>query len=104
MVEEGFTVDIINVDDLTGVKAEHQVPGQLQSCHTAIVDGYVIEGHVPAAEIHQLLAEKPDISGLAVPGMPVGSPGMEMGSRVQPFQVIAFDASGNVDVFASYPE
>ena len=104
MAEEGFTVDAINVDDLSAVKAEYQVSPELQGCHTAIVDGYVIEGHVPAAEIHRLLAERPDVAGLAVPGMPIGSPGMEMGNTVEPFQVIAFDAEGNVDVFASYSE
>lgn len=82
------------------------MPAQLQSCHTAIVDGYIIEGHVPAADIERLLAERPDgIAGLAVPGMPVGSPGMEVeGQPVQPYEVLAFDKDGNiVDVFASYP-
>lgn len=104
MAEEGFIVDAIDVDDLSAVKAEHQVPYELQGCHTAIVDGYVIEGHVPASEIHRLLSEQPDIAGLAVPGMPIGSPGMEMGNNIEPFQVIAFDESGEVDVFASYPK
>ena len=81
------------------------MPPALQSCHTAIVDGYIIEGHVPTAEIERLLAERPDIAGLAVPGMPVGSPGMEIdGYPDQPFDVIAFDKEGNVEVFASYRE
>lgn len=89
---------------MTAVKSQYQVPVQLQSCHTAIVDGYIIEGHVPVAEIERLLAERPDIAGLAVPGMPVGSPGMEVeGAVPQPFDVIAFDKSGKTAVFASYP-
>lgn len=89
--------------DLTAVKTEHQVPPQLQSCHTAIVDGYVIEGHVPAGEIDRLLAERPDIAGLAVPGMPIGSPGMDVaGMAPEPYDVIAFDDQGATSVFASY--
>lgn len=93
-----------DTQDLTAVKARYQIPPQLQACHTAIVDGYVVEGHVPVAEIRRLLAERPDIIGLAVPGMPVGSPGMEVAGAVpQPFEVIAFDQSGKTEVFASYP-
>jgi hypothetical protein len=85
------------------MKSEYQIPKELQSCHTAIVDGYIIEGHVPVAEIERLLAERPDILGLAVAGMPVGSPGMEVkGSPAKPFEVIAFDADGQQMVFASY--
>ena len=89
--------------DICTVKAEHQVPPELQSCHTAIVDGYIIEGHVPVAEIERLVSEHPDIAGLSVPGMPVGSPGMEVeGYESQPFDVIAFDKTGNTEVFATY--
>jgi hypothetical protein len=85
------------------VKRNQQIPPQLQSCHTAIVDGYIIEGHVPVAEIERLLEERPEIDGLAVPGMPVGSPGMEVdGAADQPFDVIAFDKAGQMEVFASY--
>ncbi len=94
-----------DTQDLAAVKARYQIPPQLQACHTAIVDGYVIEGHVPVAEIRRLLTERPDIVGLAVPGMPVGSPGMEVtGVAPQPFEVIAFDKSGKTEVFASYPK
>lgn len=104
-MENGFTVELKDVPDLTTVKAQHQVPPALQSCHTAIVDGYVIEGHVPAAEIERLLAERPDIVGIAVPGMPIGSPGMEVqGAAAQPFDVIAWDSNGQTRLFASYPE
>ena len=105
MEESGFVVEAIDTDDLATVKAETGVPSQLQSCHTAIVDGYVIEGHVPAEDITQLLTERPDVIGLAVPGMPVGSPGMEVDSHDgQPFDVVAFDESGNLEVFASHNE
>ena len=103
MEENGFAVQIEDVKDLNAVKEEHQVPMQLQSCHTAIVDGYVIEGHVPVSEINRLLAEKPEVAGLAVPGMPAGSPGMEVdGVADQPYDVIAFSKDGSTEVFASY--
>jgi hypothetical protein len=75
----------------------------VQSCHTALVDGYVIEGHVPATDVQRLLAERPVITGLAVPGMPVGSPGMEVASgKTEPYDVVAFDKSGTTRVFASH--
>lgn len=80
------------------------MPADLQSCHTAIVDGYIIEGHVPADDIDRLLAERPQFAGLAIPGMPVGSPGMEIqGMEPEPFDVIAFDKQGATSIFASYP-
>ncbi|MEZ4705863.1 MAG: DUF411 domain-containing protein [Caldilineaceae bacterium] len=101
--ENGFTVQAEDVADLAAVKTEHQVPMELQSCHTAIVDGYIVEGHVPISEINRLLRERPDIAGIAVPGMPIGSPGMEVdGYAPEPFDVIAFDHSGQMQVFASY--
>jgi hypothetical protein len=91
------------VDDLAPIKQQHQVPGELQSCHTAIVDGYIIEGHVPAADIRRLLAERPAVTGLAVPDMPIGSPGMEIeGMAAEPYDVIAFTADGAGAVYASY--
>ncbi|MCB8992103.1 MAG: CopG family transcriptional regulator [Ardenticatenaceae bacterium] len=103
MQENGFAVQREDVENLGAVKVQYQIPQHLQSCHTAVVDGYVIEGHVPAAEVERLLAERPDIAGLSVPGMPVGSPGMESpGAADQPYDVIAFDATGNTSVFASY--
>lgn len=103
MEENGYRVKVENVNDPMAVKRNQQIPPELQSCHTAIVDGYVIEGHVPVAEIERLLEERPDIAGLAVPGMPVGSPGMEVeGTADQPYDVIAFDESGQTQVFASY--
>ena len=103
MEENGFTVQVEDVQDLNAVKDEKQVPPFLRSCHTAIVDGYIIEGHVSVAEIERLLAERPDIAGLSVPGMPPGSPGMEVaGGEVAAYDVIAFDKSGNTEVYATY--
>ena len=104
MAQKGYTAKVEDVQDLADVKSRYQVPPQLQSCHTAIVDGYIIEGHVPVSEIERLVTERPDIAGLAVPGMPVGSPGMKVeGVDPQPFDVIAFDKSGRTEIFASYP-
>jgi hypothetical protein len=104
MRDNGYTVSVVNADDIGAVKQRYHVPSELQSCHTAIVDGYVVEGHVPVAEIERLLAERPAIAGIAVPGMPIGSPGMEMaGSAPQPYEVIAFDAAGKTAVYATYP-
>jgi len=105
VAENGFQQKAEDVQDLVSVKDRYQVPPELQACHTAIVDGYVIEGHVPVAEIERLLKERPDIIGLAVPGMPVGSPGMDVaGQMAQPFDVIAWDKSGQTEIFASYPK
>lgn len=103
MRDNGYTVKEEAVENPSAVKAEYLVPTALRACHTAIVDGYVIEGHVPVREIERLLVERPDILGLAVAGMPVGSPGMDDdGSPPQPFDVIAFDKDGGMAVFASY--
>ena len=105
MEDAGFVVEAHDVGDLMSIKAEHGVPNAVQSCHTAMVDGYVIEGHVPAEDIGQLPTERPEIAGLAVPGMPIGSPGMEVeGSPDQPYDVISFDTDGNLGVFASHNE
>jgi hypothetical protein len=101
--EHGYTVTVEDVPNLAPIKAEHNVPTSMQSCHTAILDGYVIEGHVPVADIERLLAERPDVVGIAVPGMPLGSPGMEVdGVDPQPFDVVTFDASGTTEVFSRY--
>lgn len=103
MAANGFAVQIRDTDDLTSIKAAQGVPSELQSCHTAIVDGYIVEGHVPAADIQRLLRERPQVRGLAVPGMPVGSPGMELqGAALDPYDVIAFEESGRTSIFASY--
>ncbi len=100
LLENGFEVRTIEVADLGELKARHGVRPQLQSCHTAVVGGYVVEGHVPADVIARLLEERPDIAGLTVPGMPMGSPGME-GPYTESYDVLAFDAQGNTSVYAS---
>jgi len=83
------------------IKRRHGVPQKLISCHTAVVDGYVIEGHVPADLIDRLLAERPRVAGLAAPGMPSGSPGMEApGQPAQRYEILTFDAKGETRVFA----
>ena len=98
----GFIVESINLTQLQAKKNELGVPTNLASCHTAVIDGYVIEGHVPATDILNLLNEKPPVSGLAVPGMPHGSPGMETG-RVDSFDVFTFEkGTTNTRVWASY--
>ena len=99
--ESGFAVETVDTDDVQSVKAEHGVPQGLQSCHTGVVDGYVVEGHVPAADVKRLLAERPEAAGLAVPGMPVGSPGMEQGDTVQPYDVLLV-GDGEPSVFARH--
>lgn len=86
------------------MKTEYDVPMELQSCHTAIVDGYVVEGHVPIEQVKKILAERPHIIGIGVAGMPVGSPGMETADgQVAPYDVVSFDENGIVEVVASYP-
>jgi hypothetical protein len=99
----GLTVNVTEKADLAAFKTAHGVPQQARSCHTALVGGYVIEGHVPAADIQRLLKERPAVVGLAVPGMPVGSPGMEVkGLKPQAFNVVAFDKDGGARVYAKY--
>ena len=100
----GFTVVAHEVDqaELDGIAREAGLGTELRSCHTAKVGGYAVEGHVPAADIKRLLAERPEVAGIAVPGMPVGSPGMEMGDRRDPYNVVAFTRDGRRSVFAQY--
>lgn len=97
----GFEVNTIDLPDLGRVKAVAGIDAELASCHTAMVDGYVIEGHVPAGDIERLLADRPPVRGLTVPGMPLGSPGME-GPRAEPYQVLTIDADGGTSVFAAH--
>jgi hypothetical protein len=99
MQSAGFAVEVHDMPDVAPVKHEHGLPGHLASCHTAVVDGYVVEGHVPADVIRRMLRERPQVAGIAVPGMPAGSPGMEMGGRKDPYDVIAFSRDGKVSVY-----
>ena len=98
--KSGFTVKTVDMDDLTQVKRDAGIPASLESCHTVLVGAYVLEGHVPADLVKKMLTEKPAIIGLAVPGMVVGSPGMEQGSRKDPYSVIAFAKGGKTSVYA----
>jgi len=97
----GFTVTVEEMQDLKLLKTRLGVPDDLESCHTATVGGYFVEGHVPASDVRRLLAEKPVAKGIAVPGMPVGSPGMERGDQRDPYQVIQFGDDGRT-VFATH--
>ena len=99
--QNGFKVELKEVfgKGFTDIKRKYRVPERLAACHTALIEGYVIEGHVPADLIYRLLKEKPPVVGLAVPGMPVGSPGME-GGKPEPYEVLAFDKDGKTTVYA----
>ena len=99
MREAGFEVDARDLNDIIPIKIDAGVPPRMSSCHTALIDGYVVEGHIPAEHVKQLLADRPDIVGIAVPGMPIGSPGME-GIGARPYQVLSWDREGNVEVYA----
>lgn len=93
----------VSESELMAVKTRYGVTNELASCHTALVDGYVVEGHVPAADVVRMLRERPEIVGLTVPGMPVGSPGMEGPSgEKERYEVLAFDEAGNTSVFARH--
>lgn len=98
----GFRVTAHDEADLTAVKNRLGVPGPVRSCHTALVDGYLVEGHVPADVIRRLLEERPQVAGVAVPGMPIGSPGMEIPGRpADPYDVLTFDGRGRTAVYES---
>jgi hypothetical protein len=100
----GFPVKVHETQDTAAVRKRHGIPDAFGSCHTGVVAGYALEGHVPADDVKRLLASKPVAAGLSVPGMPVGSPGMEAGSRKDAFQVLLIDKAGRSSVFASYPK
>ena len=100
---EGFTVTEKLSNDMDSVKTEYGVPAALASCHTAMVDGYIIEGHVPADDIKRLLKERPAVTGLTAPGMPMQSPGMQpSGLPPKGYDVLSFDKQGNSHVYHSY--
>jgi len=98
----GIKVTIKEVASTAEYQKQYGVPDRLQSCHTGIVNGYTVEGHVPAADIQRLLREKPKAKGLAVPGMPMGSPGME-GPRSDAYSVVQFDSAGGTSIYQKYP-
>jgi len=100
MKAAGFAPTVTDLPELSAIKARVGVPPNLQSCHTATVDGYVVEGHVPADVVRQLLKERPKVTGIAVPGMPMGSPGMEQGGLKDPYDVLTFNVAGKTTVYA----
>lgn len=97
-----FTVKTHMVDDVQVIKDKYGVPVEMASCHTALIGGYVVEGHVPAADIKKLLKSKPAVVGVSVPGMPVGTPGMEVGNKKDSYDVVSFDKNKNIQVFSRY--
>lgn len=104
MKAAGFPVKVQLTDDTSVVRKRLNMPERFGSCHTAVVAGYAVEGHVPAADVKRLLSLKPAAIGIAVPSMPPGSPGMEMGARRDPYNVFLIDKRGHETVFASYPK
>lgn len=103
LTKAGFQVTSIPTDKMTEIREKYKVPENMQSCHTAVIDGYVIEGHVPASDVLRLLETRPDIAGLAAPGMPAKSPGMQPeGEKPANYDVFSFDREGNTKVFSSY--
>jgi hypothetical protein len=103
MKQNGFTMHVTDLTDLSAIKTKHGVPSKAQSCHTAVVNGYVVEGHVPASDVKRMLKEKPAIAGLALPGMPQGSPGMERPDNLVPaYQVLSFDKGGATRIYAQH--
>lgn len=101
MRNAGFPVTVTPVEDMDAIRSAKGVPGDLQSCHTAVVDGYVVEGHVPAADVKRLLAERPPAKGLAIPGMPQSAPGMDQPG--EPYTVILFGTPTGNRVYSQYP-
>ena len=100
----GFTVTVKEVEDTAVMRKRLGMPEKFGGCHTATMAGYVLEGHVPAKEVKRLLASRPTAVGLSVPGMPIGSPGMEVGDRMDPYDVLLIDRAGRASVFAHYPK
>lgn len=97
--EDGFTVTVKATHDLALIKRQHGVPAALEGCHTMLIDGYVVEGHVPLGALEKLLSERPDITGISLPGMPAGSPGMG-GRKAAPFTIYAFSGEAAPNVYA----
>lgn len=102
MSANGFSVTLHDTENMQPIKEKAAIPAGKASCHTAFIEGYAIEGHVPAEDVRRLLEEKPDAIGLTVPRMPVGSPGMEMGDRKDPYEVLLIRPDGSTEVFARH--
>lgn len=104
MRQNGFQPQVHDVspDEVRAVSKAAGLHEEGTSCHTAKVGNYIVEGHVPAADVHRMLKDKPAIAGIAAPGMPIGSPGMEMGGRTEPYNVVAFTKDGKISVFAKH--
>jgi hypothetical protein len=102
--KHGFQITDIKTDDMASIKQKYNISSDLESCHTTIINGYVTEGHIPADDIKRFLQEKPDMIGLSVPGMPLGTPGMESGDKKQPFAVFAFNKTGTPQVYKQYQD
>lgn len=103
MRQNGFNVQDVVLDDVNAKKRELGLPEELASCHTAVVDGYVIEGHVPVEDVRKLLKEHPPLRGISAPGMPAGSPGMEMGGEQDAYTVMSFDSAGHIAPYVDHP-
>ncbi|MEX2583914.1 MAG: DUF411 domain-containing protein [Gemmatimonadota bacterium] len=98
--ESGITVQVVYQDDLSAIRAEHELPRDLMSCHMGVIDGFAVEGHVPADVVQRMLVERPAILGIAAPGMPIGSPGMEHPDGLtQPYEIYSWDESGPKAVY-----
>ncbi len=100
--QNNFNIQDIVTDNVQAIKDKYGVPQEMASCHTAIVDGYVVEGHVPAKDILALLKTKPKVIGVSVPGMPKGTPGMEMGGAKDPYDVVSFDRDKRFEIFSNH--
>ena len=97
----GFETRVTEMEDVNPIKNQYKIPENLRSCHTALMDGYVVEGHVPSDDIQRLILERPDARGLSVPGMPIGSPGMDQGPQKDPFYVVLFK-DGLAEIFSRH--
>ena len=102
LAKNGFSVRPAGVSDLDAVKADYEIPKSLVACYTAIIDGYIVEGHVPAEQLNRLLAERPWVRGIAVAGKPAGSPGHDKDSKKEPYTVVLFDGAGKITPFAKF--
>lgn len=101
MEKSGYKIKTVLKEDMNSVKRELGIPLKLESCHTGVIDGYLVEGHVPADVVDEMLEKKPNIKGIASPGMPIGSPGMEQGDLKDPNPIVAFDKNSNFFIFAN---